>query len=103
VAALKAHFSRRVAAVDTIPKNPRGEYRLWQRRYWEHTIRNDTDLSRHIDYVHFNPVKHGLVEQVRDWRFSSFHRYVRAGLLPADWAGTATVGGGRDGGGPPSA
>ena len=85
---IKADFSRRVAAVEpTVAKNRRGEYRLWQRRYWEHTIRNDTDLARHIDYVHFNPVKHGLVAQARDWRFSSFHRYVRAGLLPADWAG----------------
>jgi putative transposase len=85
---IKADFSRRMAAVDpTVPKNHRGEYRLWQQRYWEHTIRNDTDLACHIDYVHFNPVKHGLVEQVRDWRLSSFHRYVRAGLLSADWAG----------------
>jgi putative transposase len=85
---IKGHFSRRVAAVDpTIPKNRRGEYRLWQRRYWEHTIRNETDFARHIDYVHYNPVKHGLVERVRDWRYSSFHRYVRARLLPEDWAG----------------
>jgi putative transposase len=101
---IKGDFSRRVAAVDpTVPKNRLGEYRLWQRRYWEHTIRNDTDLAHHIAYVHCNPVKHGLVEQVRDWRFSSFHRYIRAGLMPEDWAGAATVGGGRCGGRPPLA
>ena len=85
---IKADFSRCVAAIDpTLLKNRRGEYRLWQRRYWEHTIRNDTDLAHHIDYIHYNPVKHGLAERVRDWRFSSFHHYVRAGLLPEDWAG----------------
>jgi putative transposase len=60
---------------------------LWQRRYWEHAIRDDADLERHVDYVHFNPVKHGYVSQVRDWQFSSFHRYVERGILPADWGG----------------
>jgi hypothetical protein len=70
---IKGDFSRRVAAVDTIPKNRGDEYRLWRHGCSEHTIRNDTDLARHIDYVRFNPPKHGLLEQVRDWRFSSFH------------------------------
>jgi putative transposase len=64
-----------------------GEYALWQRRYWEHTIRDDRDFERHVDYIHFNPVKHGLVPRVRDWPHSSFHAYVRQGLLPPDWAG----------------
>src|SRR5262249_14005739 len=53
-----------------------------QRRYWEHTVRNSRDFERHVDYIHFNPVKHGLVSRVRDWPFSSFHRFVRQGLLP---------------------
>jgi putative transposase len=68
-------------------RNRRGEYALWQRRFWEHTIRDDADYSRHADYIHFNPVKHGLVSRVGDWPFSSFHRCVRQGLLPEDWAG----------------
>src|SRR5215510_8314850 len=60
---------------------------LWQRRFWEHTIRDSGDFERHVDYIHFNPVKHRLVSRVRDWPFSSFHRFVREGLLPEDWAG----------------
>jgi REP-associated tyrosine transposase len=60
---------------------------LWQRRYWEHAIRDDADLERHVDYIHFNPVKHGYVSCVCDWPHSSSHRYVARGLLPADWGG----------------
>ena len=59
---------------------------MWQLRYREHLIRNDTDLQRHVDYIHFNPVKHGLVGRLADWPHSSFHRCVRQGLLPAEWA-----------------
>jgi putative transposase len=65
----------------------RRESGIWQRRFWEHTIRNDADFERHVDYIHFNPVKHGYVTRVRDWPFSSFHRYVKNDLLPADWGG----------------
>jgi putative transposase len=68
-------------------RDHRGEYALWQRRFWEHTIRDDEDFERHVDYVHINPVKHGLVASVREWPYSSFHQYVRRGLLPNDWAG----------------
>jgi putative transposase len=71
----------------TIPRHPNGEYALWQRRFWEHTIRDDADFERHVDYIHFNPVKHGLVTKVCDWPYSSFHRYVRRGLLSDDWGG----------------
>jgi putative transposase len=60
---------------------------LWQRRYWEHSIRDDADLARHVDYIHFNPVKHGYVSRVYDWPYSSFHRHVARGLLPPDWGG----------------
>src|SRR5437660_202159 len=59
---------------------------LWQRRYWEHTVRDEQDFVRHVDYVHYNPVKHRVVTRVRDWPHSSFHLYVRRGLLPQDWA-----------------
>ena len=60
---------------------------MWQRRFWEHTIRDETDFARHVDYIHFNPIKHGLVTKVADWPYSSFRRYVRNGTLPQDWAG----------------
>jgi putative transposase len=67
--------------------NAQRECDLWQSRFWEHTIRDEADLERHVDYVHFNPVKHGLVAAVEDWPYSSFHRYVREGRLPIDWGG----------------
>jgi putative transposase len=70
-----------------IARHPNGEPALWQRRFWEHTIRDEKDFERHVDYVHFNPVKHNLVARVGDWPYSSFHLYVRLGLLPQDWAG----------------
>jgi putative transposase len=71
----------------TSSKVARRERGIWQRRYWEHAIRNKADLDRHIDYIHFNPVKHGHVSRVSDWPHSSFHRYVANGDLPVDWGG----------------
>jgi putative transposase len=65
----------------------RGERGIWQRRYWEHTIRDDRDFAAHMDYTHFNPVKHGLVAHPADWPHSSFHRCVTTGLYPAGWRG----------------
>jgi len=62
---------------------------IWQPRYWEHQIRNDRDFEQHCDYIHWNPVKHGWVPRVADWPYSSFHRFVRVGLYPPHWAGTA--------------
>ena len=61
---------------------------IWQRRFWEHTIRDEDDLAAHFDYIHYNPVKHGLVASPRDWLWSSFHRWVRAGHYSPDWAAT---------------
>lgn len=63
----------------------------WQSRYWEHTIRDDADLQAHFEYIHINPVKHGLVNRVVDWPHSSFHRYVGMGELPKDWAGEIDI------------
>jgi putative transposase len=89
---IKRRFTAAVAnAGAPIPRHPNGEHALWQRRFWEHTIRDDRDFERHVDYVHINPVKHGFVTRVRDWPHSSFHRYVRNGLLPEDWAGDALM------------
>jgi putative transposase len=86
--AIKAMFSRNIAA-DGAPmsRNLRGEYDLWQRRYWEHTIRDEADFERCADYIHYNPVKHGHASAPADWSFSSLHRYVRDGILPSDWGG----------------
>jgi putative transposase len=87
---IKRRFTDAVVKADApIVRHPNGEYALWQRRFWEHTIRDDGDFERHVDYIHFNPVKHGLVARVCDWPHSSFHRYVRRGLLSEDWAGDA--------------
>jgi putative transposase len=60
---------------------------LWQRRFWEHQIRDEDDFARHVDYIHFNPVKHGCVQRVSDWPYSTFHRYVKAGIYAPDWGG----------------
>src|ERR1700751_3431494 len=85
---IKRRFTDAVVKSGTsVSRLRNGEVALRQRRYWEHTIRDDKDFERHIDYIHFNPVKHGLVERVRDWPYSSFHRYVSEGILPEDWAG----------------
>ena len=86
---IKSGFSRGLPAATSrsASKLSRREKGIWQRRYWEHVIRDDADLARHIDYVHFNPVKHGLVTRVCDWPHSSFHRYVERGLLTTDWGG----------------
>ena len=65
----------------------RGERGIWQRRYWEHLIRDDKDFTAHMDYVHVNPLKHGLVKHVADWPFSTFHHLVAQDVYPLDWAG----------------
>lgn len=69
----------------------RGERGIWQRRFWEHLIRDDADYARHVEYCYINPMKHGLAGRVRDWPHSSFHRDVRAGIFPEDWAGDVSV------------
>jgi putative transposase len=91
---IKTLFSNRIIeACGTVKRHGNKELALWQRRFWEHTIRDDGDFARHVDYIHFNPVKHGLVARVRDWPHSSFHRYVRHGLLPEDWGGDVSEAG----------
>jgi len=86
---IKGGFSRGLpnAPQRSTSKLAKREKGIWQRRYWEHMIRDDVDLARHVDYIHFNPVKHRLVTRVADWPYSSFHRYVARGELPADWGG----------------
>ena len=95
----KTHFSRGLppSSARMPSKLARREKGIWQRRYWEHVIRDETDLERHVDYIHFNPVKHGLVSRVSDWPYSSFHRYVGRGILTADYGGGIKGIGGRFG------
>ena len=86
---IKSTFSRNCATGEPVSASraAKRERGIWQRRYWEHTIRDENDFGRHIDYVHINPVKHGFVTQARDWPHSSFHRMVKLGMYPEDWAG----------------
>ena len=89
---IKSGFSKRArdlssANMNSISRIRHREAAIWQRRFWEHQIRDQEDLNRHIDYIHYNPVKHGLVQRVQDWPFSTFHRYVKAGIYPLDWGG----------------
>ena len=86
---IKSHFSRQIPKTDkpSASRQKRGERGIWQRRFWEHAIRDEQDFQRHIDYCYINPVKHGYVGRVVDWPHSSFHRDVKAGIYPKDWAG----------------
>lgn len=68
-------------------RQTKGQGTLWQQRFWEHLIRDERDYARHFDYLHGNPLKHGLVTRVRDWPWSSFHRWVKEGIYPVDWGG----------------
>lgn len=90
---IKARFSRAIATGERISRSRRrkGERGIWQRRYWEHVVRDETDYARHMDYIHFNPVKHGYVRSARDWPHSSFHRLVAQGVYPAGWAAASEV------------
>jgi putative transposase len=89
---IKSLFTRQIIGRGlTISRDHRGEYAVWQKRFWEHAIRDESDLMQHIDYIHYNPVKHGLVSRVSHWPYSSFHRYVREGWLPGDWGGTIEI------------
>jgi putative transposase len=91
-AGIKRHVTRmcrRLHREDwmTNSKRRRKESTVWQRRYWEHLMTDENDYRCHVDYIHFNPVKHGLVPSVVKWPYSTFHRFVRQGIYPADWGG----------------
>ena len=88
---IKSRFSRSIKPGEFISKSRqrKGERGLWQRRYWEHLIRDESDYYRHVDYIHYNPVKHGYVPAAKDWQYSSFHRWVARGLYPLNWTTAA--------------
>ena len=90
---IKRRFSKALPATEqrSDVRVARGERGVWQRRFWEHLIRDDDDYARHIDYIHYNPVKHGWVKRVADWPHSSFQRFVDEGIYPLDWGGNAAV------------
>lgn len=87
---IKMVFSKKVPKGEHVSASraKRNERGLWQRRYWEHLIRDEADFTAHMDYVHINPLKHGLVTRVADWPYSTFHHLVANGIYPADWAGS---------------
>ena len=90
---IKTRFSVYLPKVESrsVSRQKRGERGIWQRRFWEHLIRDDDDYRIHLDYIHINPVKHGLVKNVRDWPYSTFHKCVSLGVYTHDWAGTEEV------------
>lgn len=69
----------------TLSRSRKNEQAIWQRRFWEHTIRDENDFSRHVDYIHYNPVRHGLPKSPREWPHSSFHQYVKRGIYDFNW------------------
>ena len=86
---IKAGFSRKLTTDERIrpSRKAKRERGIWQRRYWEHQIRDDADLARHVDYIHYNPVKHGLVAHPVDWPHSTLHAYIERGMAAPDWGG----------------
>ena len=86
---IKTGFSRQIPKGErrSASRQAKGERGIWQRRYWEHLIRDEQDFARHVDYIHYNPVKHGYVKRVADWPYSTFHREVERGVYQLDWAG----------------
>jgi putative transposase len=89
---IKADFARKLPAREPLSTRRRkiGERGVWQRRFWEHAIRDDKDLASHIEYIHNNPVKHGLAERASAWRYSSIHRFIARGDFGSDWAAKPT-------------
>jgi putative transposase len=88
---IKAKFSRQCVAPSqqSASRSSKGEKAVWQRRFWEHHIRNEADFINHVEYIHYNPVKHGLVAAPKDWPHSSFHKYVQNGIYKEDWGAEA--------------
>ena len=85
---IKTYFSKALDVAESISNSMsrKKEKGIWQRRFWEHLIRDEDDLHRHIDYIHYNPVKHGYCTKVDEWPYSTFHKYVERGVYSRDWA-----------------
>jgi putative transposase len=89
IKAIKIRFVRALPPTErrSSVRIAKGERGIWQRRFWEHAIRDGADYARHVDYVHFNPVKHGHVPAVVEWPYSTFQRWVKAGVYAQNWGG----------------
>ena len=85
---IKSFFSRQIESLESVSvsRKNKQERGIWQRRFWEHVIRDELDYSRHLDYIHYNPVKHGYASKPSEWQYSSIHRYISSGILLQDWA-----------------
>ena len=96
ISSIKHYFSRNVGQVcptDNLKigyKNKR-EKGIFQRRYWEHTIRDENELNNHINYIHYNPVKHGYAKSVKDWKYSSFHKFVKNKFYDINWGSNTDI------------
>lgn len=90
---IKKTFSKAIPRTEyrSQRRQNRNERGIWQHRYWEHAIRDEDDYQRHMDYLHYNPVKHGLVNSVRDWPFSTFQHWVNQGIYAEDWGEDADL------------
>ena len=90
---IKSGFSTALPKTESLSqvREDAGERGIWQRNYWEHLIKNEFDYQRHFDYVHVNPLKHGLVARVIDWPYSTFHRCLKQGIYPDNWCGDSNV------------
>ena len=88
---IKGNFARSITTTESpsASRLKRVERGIWQRRFWEHLIRNEDDFRKHVDYIHWNPVKHGWTRKVADWPHSSFHAYLRKGMYEKTWGGLA--------------
>ena len=91
---IKAGFSRRLPKDERIrpTRQAKRERGIWQRRYWEHQIRDEDDLAQHVDYIHYNPVQHGWGHHPVDWPHSTLHGYIERGMLTPEWAVSADDG-----------
>lgn len=90
---IKSGFSRQIPKIENISPSraSKGERGIWQRRYWEHCIRDDNDYEAHVNYIHYNPVKHGYVQHAVDWPYSSIHQYIKNGYINREWAGDKKI------------
>lgn len=91
---IKSHFSRKYRGgllARSAARAAKAEKAIWQRRYWEHLIRDEEDYARHVEYIHYNPVKHGLAKSPKAWQWSSFHDYVGKGIYDINWGAREEV------------
>lgn len=91
ISSVKHYFSRNLNIVGQVCPTYDRNKQIWQRRYYEHTIINEEELNKHLDYIHYNPVKHGLVQNAKDWEFSSFHKFVKMNNYDINWGSAKDI------------